>query len=202
LTAAQKRVLREIAADLESPWPMLRLLQGDVGSGKTIVAALALVIALENGLQGVFMAPTALLAEQHYASLRRLLGERYRIALLTGSAPDLAGARRAVARGDVQLAIGTHALLQEGVIFRRLGLAVVDEQQRFGVVERQILKAKGDRPAMLVMTAHPTPRRGVSARLRAAPAAGARAYVVFPLIEGEGEEEAAAESIAGMGERV
>jgi len=237
LTAAQKRVLREIAADLESPWPMLRLLQGDVGSGKTIVAALALVIALENGLQGVFMAPTALLAEQHYASLRRLLGERYRIALLTGSAPDLAGARRAVARGDVQLAIGTHALLQEGVIFRRLGLAVVDEQQRFGVVERQILKAKGDRPDMLVMTATPIPRslalcaygdleisvldelppgrspvatevvpasrrREVYARLRAALAAGARAYVVFPLIEGEGEEEAAAESIAGMGERV
>jgi ATP-dependent DNA helicase RecG len=158
LTGAQKRALREIAADLESPWPMLRLLQGDVGSGKTIVAVLALVIALESGLQGAFMAPTELLAEQHYANLERLLGSRYRVALLTGGAPDLAAQRRALAAGEVQLAVGTHALIQEGTAFKRLGLAVVDEQHRFGVGQRQGLQQKGDRPDLLVMTATPIPR--------------------------------------------
>jgi ATP-dependent DNA helicase RecG len=158
LTAAQKRALGEIAADLKSPWPMLRLLQGDVGSGKTIVAALALVIALESGLQGAFMAPTELLAEQHYANLARLLGSRYRVALLTGGASDLAAQRRALAAGEVQLAVGTHALIQDGTAFQRLGLAVVDEQHRFGVEQRQLLQRKGDRPDLLVMTATPIPR--------------------------------------------
>jgi ATP-dependent DNA helicase RecG len=120
LTAAQKRVLKEIAEDLRGSYPMLRLLQGDVGSGKTIVAALALLLAVESNLQGVFMAPTELLAEQQYATLRRLLGDRYRLALLTSSATT-AGARRGVADGTIQIAVGTHALIQEGVEFRRLG---------------------------------------------------------------------------------
>ena len=158
LTAAQKRALGEIVADLGGPSPMLRLLQGDVGSGKTIVAALALVVALESGLQGAFMAPTEILAEQHFASLSRLLGDRYRLALLTGSSPDLARARERLAAGEVQLAVGTHALIQEGVAFRRLGLAVIDEQHRFGVMQRQLLARKGERPDLLVMTATPIPR--------------------------------------------
>ena len=158
LTAAQKRAVKEIADDLKSPWPMLRLLQGDVGSGKTIVAVVALVIALANGYQGAFMAPTELLAEQHYANLERLLGSRYRIALLTGGAPDLARRRQALAAGEVQLAVGTHALIQDGTAFARLGLAVVDEQHRFGVEQRQLLQRKGDRPDLLVMTATPIPR--------------------------------------------
>jgi ATP-dependent DNA helicase RecG len=158
LTGAQKRALAEIADDLKSPWPMLRLLQGDVGSGKTIVAALSLVIALENGYQGAFMAPTELLAEQHFASLVRLLGSRYRVGLLTGGAKQLAASRRALAAGEIQLAVGTHALIEEGTVFRRLGLAVVDEQHRFGVEQRRFLSGKGDRPDLLVMTATPIPR--------------------------------------------
>jgi ATP-dependent DNA helicase RecG len=158
LTAAQKRALGEIAADLQGPHPMLRLLQGDVGSGKTIVAALALAIAAESGLQGAFMAPTELLAEQHYASLARLLGSRYRVGLLTASAPDPAVLRAALARGEIQIAVGTHALIQEGIRFARLGLAVVDEQHRFGVAQRRLLQAKGERPDLLVMTATPIPR--------------------------------------------
>jgi ATP-dependent DNA helicase RecG len=158
LTAAQKRVLREVVEDLGSPYPMLRLLQGDVGSGKTIVAALALVVAMESGLQGAFMAPTEILAEQHFANLERLLGRRYRLALYTGSTSGGAAGRRALQRGEVQLAVGTHALIQQGVEFARLGLAVVDEQHRFGVVQRQLLQRKGDRPDMLVMTATPIPR--------------------------------------------
>ena len=158
LTAAQKRVLREVVDDLCAPYPMLRLLQGDVGSGKTIVAALALVVAMESGLQGAFMAPTEILAEQHFANLERLLGRRYRLALYTASSAGGAADRRALARGDVHLAVGTHALIQEGVEFARLGLAVVDEQHRFGVVQRQLLQRKGERPDMLVMTATPIPR--------------------------------------------
>ncbi|HEX5758909.1 MAG TPA: ATP-dependent DNA helicase RecG, partial [Thermoanaerobaculia bacterium] len=163
LTAAQKRVLREIVADLQSPYPMLRLLQGDVGSGKTIVAALALLIALASGYQGAFMAPTELLAEQHYAGLARLLGGRCRIGLLTGShrgagAASAAALRAELAAGTLDLAVGTHALVQEGIRFRRLGLCVIDEQHRFGVVQRQLLAAKGERPDVLVMTATPIPR--------------------------------------------
>ena len=158
LTAAQKRVLREIVDDLRRPTPMLRLLQGDVGSGKTIVAALALVVAMESGLQGAFMAPTELLAEQHHANLARLLGGRYRVGLFTGSVPDLDRLRRELAAGEIDLAVGTHALIQGSVEFRRLGLAVIDEQHRFGVIQRQLLQGKGERPDVLVMTATPIPR--------------------------------------------
>ncbi|HSM14056.1 MAG TPA: ATP-dependent DNA helicase RecG [Thermoanaerobaculia bacterium] len=157
LTDAQKRVVREIVDDLRRPQPMLRLLQGDVGSGKTIVAALALLLAAESGLQGAFMAPTELLAEQHHAALERLLGSRYRIARFTSSAGD-AEARRALARGEIDLAIGTHALIQSGIEFRRLALAVIDEQHRFGVEQRRLLQGKGARPDVLVMTATPIPR--------------------------------------------
>jgi ATP-dependent DNA helicase RecG len=158
LTGAQKRVLREIVDDLAQPYPMLRLLQGDVGSGKTIVAALALVVALESGLQGAFMAPTELLAEQHFARLGELLGGRWRLGLATASNPELPAVRRALAAGEVDLAVGTHALIQQGVGFARLGLAVIDEQHRFGVVQRRVLEAKGERPDVLVMTATPIPR--------------------------------------------
>jgi ATP-dependent DNA helicase RecG len=129
-----------------------------VGSGKTIVAALALAAALESGFQGAFMAPTELLAEQHFASLSRLLGERYRIVLLTGSAAE-AGRRRALlASGEARLAVGTHALFQEAVDFKDLGLVVVDEQHRFGVAQRERLRSKGHQPDMLMMTATPIPR--------------------------------------------
>jgi ATP-dependent DNA helicase RecG len=158
LTGAQKKALREIADELRGPYPMLRLLQGDVGSGKTIVAALAHLLAIESGLQGAFMAPTEILAEQHFANLQRLLGSRYRIALFTGSAGPSAADRRALARGEVHLAVGTHALIQEGIQIHRLGLAVIDEQHRFGVAQRQILQKKGERPDVLVMTATPIPR--------------------------------------------
>lgn len=157
LTGAQKQVLREIVDDLTRPWAMLRLLQGDVGSGKTIVAALALVVAVESGLQGAFMAPTELLAEQHFGNLSRLLGGRYRLALLSSSRRDPA-ARAALASGEVQIAVGTHALLQERVDFRNLALAVIDEQHRFGVEQRLALQRKGTRPDLLVMTATPIPR--------------------------------------------
>ncbi len=157
LTGAQRRVLREIVDDLRRPAPMLRLLQGDVGSGKTIVAALSLVIAAESGLQGAFMAPTELLAEQHFASLRRLLGERYRLELVTSSLGNNS-ARQRLASGETQIAVGTHALIQQAVGFSRLGLAVIDEQHRFGVEQRRALQAKGDRPDILVMTATPIPR--------------------------------------------
>jgi ATP-dependent DNA helicase RecG len=158
LTGAQKRALKEIVDDLTSPHPMLRLLQGDVGSGKTIVAALALAVAIESGLQGCFMAPTELLAEQHYRSLEALMGSRYRVGLLTGSSSQAALLRRDLIKGRIQLIVGTHALIQEGVEFARLGLAVIDEQHRFGVAQREILQRKGERPDVLVMTATPIPR--------------------------------------------
>jgi len=157
LTEAQKRVVREIVEDLRSDYPMLRLLQGDVGSGKTIVAAMALLLAAESGLQGAFMAPTELLAEQHFGSFQRLLGRHYRIGLFTSSSTG-EDERRALAEGEVQIAIGTHALIQESVRFARLGLAIVDEQHRFGVEQRRLLQRKGDRPDVLVMTATPIPR--------------------------------------------
>ena len=158
LTGSQARVLEEILADMKNPFPMLRLLQGDVGSGKTIVAALALMVAMENGLQGAFMAPTELLAEQHFRSLKHLLEPRFRLALVTGSRSRATEVRRGLADGRIQLAVGTHALIQEAVAFDRLALAVVDEQHRFGVAQRQVLQEKGQRPDMLVMTATPIPR--------------------------------------------
>jgi len=163
LTAAQKRVLREIADDMKAPQPMNRLLQGDVGSGKTVVALLAMVIALENGYQAAFMAPTEILAEQHYLTLKRLLARcPYGVELVTSAAfakaRDRAAALERLAGGQAQIAVGTHALIQEGVAFRKLGLAVVDEQHRFGVLQREDLRKKGYDADVLVMTATPIPR--------------------------------------------
>ena len=168
LTRAQRRAVAEIRADLAQPHQMNRLLQGDVGSGKTAVAFLALRSAAEAGHQGALMAPTELLAEQHERSLRRLAaagGETtaLRIGLLTASVPrrDAEHRRRALAAGELDLVVGTHALLQEGVRFASLGLAVIDEQHRFGVLQRAALSAgrsDGRSPHMLVMTATPIPR--------------------------------------------
>lgn len=148
-TAAQKRVLKEIAEDMQKPSPMRRLLQGDVGSGKTIVALEAAIIAIENGYQAALMAPTEILATQHYLSARRLLEPAgYRIALLTGSLDDeqKRNTRRHIANGDVQLVVGTHALIEDKVEFARPGLVIVDEQHRFGVLQRFKLmkKSMGD----------------------------------------------------------
>jgi len=144
-TAAQKRVLKEIAADMEKPYPMRRLLQGDVGSGKTIVGFEAAIIAIENGCQVALMAPTEILAQQHYFSARRILeGAGYRIVLLTGSleADRKREVRRHISQGNAQLVIGTHALLEEKVEFAKLGLVIVDEQHRFGVLQRMKLMRK------------------------------------------------------------
>jgi len=144
-TAAQKRVLGEIAADMREARPMRRLLQGDVGSGKTLVALVAAIIAIENGYQAALMAPTEILATQHYLAARQILEPAgYRIVLLTGSVEEKGkrDIRRHIARGDVQLVIGTHALIEEKVGFARLGLVVVDEQHRFGVLQRLRLMKK------------------------------------------------------------
>jgi ATP-dependent DNA helicase RecG len=144
-TAAQKRVLKEIASDMEKPYPMRRLLQGDVGSGKTIVGFEAAIIAIENGRQVALMAPTEILAQQHYFSARRILESAgYRIVLLTGSleSDHKREVRRHIAQGNAQLVIGTHALLEEKVEFSNLGLVIVDEQHRFGVLQRLKLMKK------------------------------------------------------------
>ena len=146
-TAAQKRVLKEIASDMQTPCPMRRLLQGDVGSGKTIVAFQAAIVAIENGYQVALMAPTEILAQQHYFSARQILERAgYRIVLLTGSleAGRKRDARRHIAQGNAQLVIGTHALIQDRVEFEKLGLVVVDEQHRFGVMQRLKLMKKSD----------------------------------------------------------
>ncbi|HEU5369482.1 MAG TPA: ATP-dependent DNA helicase RecG [Ktedonobacterales bacterium] len=161
LTGAQRRAIREILADMRGTHPMSRLLQGDVGSGKTVVAAAALLAAAANGYQGALLAPTEILAEQHYRGLSALLAPfGLHVVLLTGSqrAKERNAARDAVANGQAAVAIGTHALIQEGVSFARLGLAVVDEQHRFGVEQRDALRQKGYNPHMLVMTATPIPR--------------------------------------------
>ena len=162
-TPAQKRVLKEIADDMAEPPPMRRLLQGDVGSGKTIVALEAAVIAMENGYQAALMAPTEILATQHYLSARRILEPAgYRIVLLTGSQESSRKkqARHHIAQGNAQLVIGTHALIQETVEFDKLGLVIVDEQHRFGVLQRFRLMKKTNEaePDVLVMTATPIPR--------------------------------------------
>lgn len=183
-TAAQKKVLKEIAEDMQKPYPMRRLLQGDVGSGKTIVGFEAAIIAIENGYQVALMAPTEILAQQHYFSARRILENAgYRIVLLTGSLENdrKREIRRHIAQGNAQLVIGTHALLEEKVEFGKLGLVIVDEQHRFGVMQRlKLMKksAEGDEersgpgatdgsngprggsaePDVLVMTATPIPR--------------------------------------------
>ncbi len=182
-TEAQKRVLKEIASDMEKPSPMRRLLQGDVGSGKTIVAFEAAIIAMENGYQVALMAPTEILAQQHYFSARRILEDAgYRVVLLTGSLEDdrKREIRRHIARGNAQLVIGTHSLIEQKVEFAKLGLVIVDEQHRFGVLQRfKLMKKSSDgedrksvlksgetegssaenaEPDVLVMTATPIPR--------------------------------------------
>src|SRR6202453_59161 len=177
-TAAQKKVLKEIAGDMQKPSPMRRLLQGDVGSGKTIVSFQAAIIAIENGYQVALMAPTEILAQQHYFSARRILEDAgYRIVLLTGSleADRKREIRRHIAQGNAQLVIGTHALLEEKVEFAKPGLVIVDEQHRFGVMQRlKLMKKSGEgsdpsassgqalsspaEPDVLVMTATPIPR--------------------------------------------
>ena len=161
LTRAQQRVISEVAADMAADVPMYRLIQGDVGSGKTVIAAAALMVALQNGYQGALMAPTELLAEQHYLVLSRLLGPLgVAVELLTGSLrrPERDRANQLIADGTAQVVIGTHALIQEGVEFHRLGLVIADEQHRFGVRQRAELRTKGARVDALVMTATPIPR--------------------------------------------
>jgi len=180
LTAAQQRVLEEMMNDLQKPRPMSRLLQGEVGSGKTVVATVALLMAVANGCQGAFMAPTEILAEQHYATLCQLLSRAgsqeeetpylsrftgllsrpITVALLIGdiTPSQKRELQKRIVDGDIDIAIGTHALIQKGVDFKQMGLAVVDEQHRFGVTQRSALRKKGFRPHMLVMTATPIPR--------------------------------------------
>ncbi len=164
-TKAQKRALGEIVADMRQPSPMRRLLQGDVGSGKTIVALQAMLVAMENGYQAALMAPTEILATQHFLAMRKLLeksSRKPRIVLLTGSLDEARkrDTRAQINRGDAQLVIGTHALIEEKVEFDRLGLVVVDEQHRFGVLQRFKLMKKPNQaePDVLVMTATPIPR--------------------------------------------
>jgi ATP-dependent DNA helicase RecG len=180
-TGAQKRVLKEIASDMEKPFPMRRLLQGDVGSGKTIVAFEAAIISMENGYQVALMAPTEILAQQHYFSARRILESAgYRVVLLTGSMEDdrKRETRRHISQGNAQLVIGTHALIEQKVEFAKLGMVIVDEQHRFGVLQRfKLMKKSSDdrvgtnappakleqtsvaaEPDVLVMTATPIPR--------------------------------------------
>jgi ATP-dependent DNA helicase RecG len=161
LTPGQKVALREIVTDMQRPEPMHRLLQGDVGAGKTIVALLAALVAMENGFQVAFMAPTEILADQHYMTIRRLLEHsRFRVASLTGSltAAKKRAALAEIASGTTHLVVGTHALVEGAVEFRDLGLVVIDEQHRFGVMQRATLRGKGQQPDVLVMTATPIPR--------------------------------------------
>lgn len=161
LTKAQKRVLNEIKADLEKPHPMNRLIQGDVGCGKTIVAVLASLYVIECGFQVAIMAPTEVLAEQHYINIHRLLEPLgVKVALLTS---NIKGREREIIYKEIEddkinFIIGTHAIIQEEVEFARLGLAIIDEQHKFGVIQRALLKKKGKNPDVLVMTATPIPR--------------------------------------------
>ncbi|MDH4266004.1 MAG: ATP-dependent DNA helicase RecG, partial [Deltaproteobacteria bacterium] len=161
LTPAQEQVLAEIEADLRQPHPMNRLLQGDVGSGKTIVALMAGLMVIEGGYQVAVMAPTEILAEQHFLNLRPLVEKLgLRAALLTSSLKKNQKEilYRQIGQGEIHIVIGTHALIQEGVEFQKLGLAVIDEQHKFGVMQRATLKKKGYSPDVLVMTATPIPR--------------------------------------------
>jgi len=160
-TGAQKRVLKEIAEDMQAPHPMSRLLQGDVGSGKTLVAAEAAVIAIENGYQVAVLAPTEILAGQHFINFKNMFHKAgYVVALLTGSstAREKTQLKKLMAAGLVQIGIGTHALIEEDVEWKNLGLAIVDEQHRFGVMQRLRLVSKAKNPDVLVMTATPIPR--------------------------------------------
>jgi ATP-dependent DNA helicase RecG len=161
LTGAQSRAVAEILEDLSSGAPMNRLVQGDVGSGKTMVAAAAAYCAANNGHQSALMAPTEILAEQHYESLRKLFAPLgIRVGLLTGSmtTKEKRLTREAIASGEIQLAVGTHALLSDATQFNDLGLVITDEQHRFGVTQRSKLSAKGSDPHLLVMSATPIPR--------------------------------------------
>ena len=160
-TGAQKRVLKEIADDMSHMSPMNRLMQGDVGSGKTIVAAEAAVIAVENGYQVAILAPTEILAQQHYFSLKPLFRKLgYEVALLTGSmtAREKLKLKDMLRAGMIPVAIGTHALIEKDVEFAKLGFVIIDEQHRFGVMQRFELARKGVTPDVLVMTATPIPR--------------------------------------------
>ena len=161
LTAAQRRVLGEIKQDMMAPHPMNRLLQGDVGSGKTVVALMAALVAIENDTQVAVVAPTEILAEQHYRQFQPWMDRLgLKVLFLTGSIT--AASRRqvlaALADGTVHMVVGTHAVLQEDVVFARLGLGIIDEQHRFGVLQRAALRKKGRHPDLLVMTATPIPR--------------------------------------------
>jgi ATP-dependent DNA helicase RecG len=161
LTPGQRAATKEIVDDMIAREPMHRLLQGDVGAGKTIVALLAAIVAMENGLQVAFMAPTEILASQHYGNIAKLLASsRFRVDLLTGSTPGLQKHTMLanIERGTTHLIVGTHALVQEHVTFHKLGLVVIDEQHRFGVAQRAALRDKGLRPDVLLMTATPIPR--------------------------------------------
>ena len=178
LTSAQQRVLQEILSDMQMPKPMSRLLQGEVGSGKTVVATVSLLVAADNGYQGALMAPTEILAEQHFYNICQLLtrtsskkDERGNLArfhglfprsitfaLLTGSTPEKESLHREIQEGNIDIVIGTHALIQKEVQFSKLRLAVIDEQHRFGVLQRSALRQKGFNPHILVMTATPIPR--------------------------------------------
>lgn len=158
LTAAQQRVLREVSADMEAPYPMNRLIQGDVGSGKTVIAIFALLTAALGGCQGVLLAPTEILAQQHYDELKRMFGET--VCCLTGGLgkKEHAIICQKIESGAVKIIVGTHALLQQKVHFHRLGVIVTDEQHRFGVAQRAAISQKGLYPDVLVMSATPIPR--------------------------------------------
>jgi ATP-dependent DNA helicase RecG len=161
LTRAQEKVLAEIKEDLAKPHPMNRLIQGDVGSGKTVVALLTCLDVIECGYQAAIMAPTEVLTEQHFLNLRRWVEPLgVKVALLTSSirSSERENLYQRIRNGDIQLVIGTHAVIQEAVEFKRLGLAIIDEQHKFGVVQRGLLKKKGENPDILVMTATPIPR--------------------------------------------
>jgi len=161
LTEAQRRVLREIRADMKSPKPMHRLLQGDVGSGKTVVALITMLMAVENGYQAALMAPTEILAEQHFLTSRKFLEDLgVKVALLVGKQKksEREPLLTDIAEGRANVVIGTHAIIEGNVTFERLGLVVIDEQHRFGVMQRVALREKGLRPDVLVMTATPIPR--------------------------------------------
>lgn len=160
LTNAQKRVINEILEDLKQPYPMTRLIQGDVGSGKTVVAAIAALNTIKNGFQVAIMAPTEILAKQHYKTFHKILAQySLNIQLIAGSTPAKQKEEviRQMKTGTLDIVIGTHALIQEGVGFKNLGLAIIDEQHRFGVKQREILKSQGS-PHLLCMTATPIPR--------------------------------------------
>jgi ATP-dependent DNA helicase RecG len=161
MTGAQKQAVREIYQDMRSGRQMNRLLQGDVGSGKTLVAQFAMTLAVDNGQQAAFMAPTEILAFQHFAGLRHTLEPLgIRVALITGKQPakQRREALERLEKGEIDIAVGTHAIIEAGVQFRRLGLVIIDEQHRFGVLQRKALQEKAENPHVLLMTATPIPR--------------------------------------------